>query len=165
MKLFSQDYLELLRRTVTEQPEWGSSAHHHAELVRSLADECTDILDYGCGDGSLARSLDDLVIYNYDPVRAPDGRRSADMVVCIDVMEHVEPAYITNVIDDITSLARKKALFVISLRAAHYRLSDGSNAHCTVREPSVWLNLIQKRFSAVETIETADDELTLFCRK
>lgn len=164
--MISEEYLSLLRQMVETNPDWGCTGATHAKTVLRAAVllKCKSALDYGCGTGSLRMALKgQLAVANYDPVRFPDGRRVCDMVCCIDVLEHVEPTRITQVLDDIRAHARIAVYMAISLRDAHALLPDGRNAHLTVRTAEQWRSLIEKRFKAVEVMEGKPDELVLLC--
>jgi 2-polyprenyl-3-methyl-5-hydroxy-6-metoxy-1,4-benzoquinol methylase len=103
--------------------------------------ECESILDYGCGKGSIARMCPTLPVTNYDPAipEFADDPEPADLVICLDVMEHIEPECLWNVMAHIRARTRKVALISVSLRLAHKTLPDGRNAHLIVKEPEWWL--------------------------
>jgi hypothetical protein len=62
-----------------------------------------------------------------------------DLVVCSDVLEHIEPDCLGDVLRHLYDLT-KKALFVdVACRPAKKVLADGRNAHLIQRDPSAWL--------------------------
>jgi hypothetical protein len=61
----------------------------------------------------------------------------AQMVACIDVLEHVEPDLIDNVMDDIASLAEGVVFISFDTGPAMKTLSDGRNAHL-IQQPLEW---------------------------
>lgn len=132
-------------------PSYGSGSHRHAYLVAGLAkiEGCETILDYGCGKGTLGNVLRGagFEVAEYDPgfPGKETGPSPADLVTCLDVMEHIEPACLSDVIDDLAKLARKKLLVDISCKFTKFRwLSDGRNSHLIVNEPPWW----QEKFTA-----------------
>jgi 2-polyprenyl-3-methyl-5-hydroxy-6-metoxy-1,4-benzoquinol methylase len=113
-------------------PSYGSGSHRHAYLVAGLAkiEGCETILDYGCGKGTIGNVLRGagLNVSEYDPgFPGKEARPSpADLVTCLDVMEHIEPACLADVIDDLAKLTRKKLFVDISCKFTKFRwLSDG----------------------------------------
>jgi Methyltransferase domain len=98
------------------------------------------ILDYGCGPGrGLSRFLT-RPVRDYDPGVADlaTAPRAADLVVCIHVLEHVEPASLDEVVDHLQWLARKAVFVVVSCEASTKTLPDGSPWHTLVRDASWW---------------------------
>lgn len=138
---------------------YGDKGKRWAETVVWVAKRfgCGSILDYGCGEGSLRAWLPDKALYlgcrEYDPAipgkgGPPDFKRPefADLVVCTDVLEHVEPDKISNVLSHIGSLARKAIFLVVCLRPSSKLLSDGvTNAHLLVRSPAWWEAQIEQQ--------------------
>lgn len=111
-----------------------------AELARRYA--IGSILDYGCGQGRLGVALREqgFHVRDYDPaIEGVSGMPLfADMIVCTDVMEHVEPDKLDNVLGHIRALARKLVFFVIATRPAIKRLPNGKNAHLTIESEEWW---------------------------
>jgi len=142
--LISEAYLAQ-QRWLHEQPQgYGGKGARWADTVAWVAHryDAFSILDYGCGQGTLAKALcaRGLHCREYDPaIPGKDARPGfADMVVCTDVLEHIEPAKLIAVLSHIRSLARKVAFLVVSLREANKSLPDGRNAHLIVRPPAWW---------------------------
>ena len=112
---------------------------------------CNSLLDYGCGKGSLVKCFQDrhpaIPTQGFDPGH-PDFTNPpepADMVVCTDVLEHIEPELVTNVLQDIRCLSRKAAFFVIALREDSSKLlPDGTNPHKVVQDIGDWLMAFNK---------------------
>ena len=92
---------------------------------------------------------------HYDPAipewSAPPA--PSDFVVCIDVLEHVEPEFIDNVLDDLARLTLKIGFFTVTTVPAKKTLPDGRNAHLIQMPPGWWLPKFLDRF-----------ELVKFCR-
>ncbi|QZO00385.1 class I SAM-dependent methyltransferase [Chenggangzhangella methanolivorans] len=106
---YRQANAELHERT----PNYGAYSARWADEVQRLVEEfsAADVLDYGCGKGKLAASLPEIAFVEYDPaVPGKDAPPPAcDLVVCTDVLEHIEPELLDNVLADIARLARKAA--------------------------------------------------------
>jgi hypothetical protein len=106
------------------------------------------ILDYGCGKGSLKDALDGYDVREYDP--AISGKDSApqpaELVCCLDVLEHVEPERIDAVLADLARLTQNEMFFVVATRPSTQILQDGRNAHLIVEDADWWRDRIQQHF-------------------
>ena len=122
------------------------------------------VLDYGCGKGTLKQVLGDCVT-NYDPAVAEWSAKPepADLVVCTDVLEHVEPEYLDDVIADLRRLTKKVAFIVIACRKANRHLDDGRNAHLIVEPPEWWLKKVSGTFD-IFSKHVEPDNLMILCR-
>lgn len=131
------------------QPQgYGGKGKKWAATVRALAAarDCTSVLDYGCGQGSLAVALEGsgLSCREYDPaIPGKDGPPSfADLVVCTDVLEHVEREYLPTVLAHLRGLARKVVLLVVALDLSNKTLTDGRNAHLILESAEWWADQV-----------------------
>jgi hypothetical protein len=121
---------------------WGKSGASHAPEILALATElgATTVLDYGAGCATLAVAVPTLKVFDYDPGTAAHALpKPADLVVSSDVLEHVEPDKIDNVLRHQYLLARKGAYLVIALSPARELLPNGHNAHLLIRPVDWWL--------------------------
>jgi hypothetical protein len=141
----SADYLESQKQMHANPRGYGQRGDHWAGTVVEIArkHEIASILDYGCGAGSLAKALERhgrFVVREYDPaIPGKDGIPSfADMVVCTDVLEHIEPDKLDNVLAHIRMLTRKVAFVVIATRPANKCLPNGENAHLIIENGHWW---------------------------
>ena len=146
---------------------FGAGGHKWQEVVKQMTLDYVshDVLDYGCGKGTLRKALP-FDITEYDPAIEAKAypKRQHDIVVCTDVLEHIEPEYIDAVLDDISWLTHKAALLVISTRKAKKSLPDGRNAHLIIKDSSWWIARISKRFKTVTKIKSKQaDEIALIC--
>ncbi len=133
---------------------YGAGGHRWAGRVVDILNriEGESILDYGCGKGTLAKAIGS--IREYDP--AIEGKTEAapsDLVVCTDVLEHIEPALLDNVLQHLSSVTLKRLFFNIATCPAKKSLPDGRNAHLLVRPGFWWKDRLQKHF----TIEAWDE--------
>ena len=139
---YTDEYAKLQADFHNQRPDYGISGHKYADPIAQLAKNLNtrDILDYGCGKCTLQKSLP-FPIQNYDPFILEFAARPspADLVCCTDVMEHIEPDFIQNVIQDIHSLTKVAAFFQIATRPASKQLPDGRNAHLVIQPANWWL--------------------------
>lgn len=136
---------------------YGCNGHQHLPEVLAVAHNygCATILDYGCGQGTMerhARRVSPLEFRSYDPSVPQFAAEpaEADLVVCCDVMEHVEAHCLHPVIQHIGELANKAVYFQIACRPAKRILSDGRNAHLLIRKPPFWYETLRDYFDIVE---------------
>lgn len=148
--LISEGYKALLQRTHAESPGWGTTAHKAAARVKGvIAPSCRTILDYGCGKGTLRPLLESqtVTVDEYDPgIPGKDTPPIGpyDLVVCIDVLEHLEPETVDAVLDDLFRLGTDVFLIIDTIRAKK-TLPDGRNAHLTVKGLSWWMAKLNER--------------------
>jgi FkbM family methyltransferase len=166
--LISPEYAKLNEQLHGSRPDYGTSGRQWAAKVAGLARQvdARSILDYGCGKQTLAKALPELRVSGYDPavpgLDAPPA--PADLVVCTDVLEHVEPDFIEAVLDDLCRLAQKAAFVTVATRPAVKTLADGRNAHLTVKPFSWWRQSFESRFDIVEAHELEGFEFSLVLR-
>ena len=142
-----------------EDPAFGSGAHAHAEMVAELCrvNQLSSVLDYGCGKGTLKQALvtlvPDVTVSEYDPaVPGKDQEPApADLVVSLDVFEHIEPDSLESVLGHISVKADKAMLALISLQEARRSLPDGRNAHLIVEDESWWISTLTPLFTPIFT--------------
>lgn len=147
--LITKEYKKLNTELHRKQPGYGTSGKKHAAAVLSFAFawNAKTILDYGCGKQTLRAAMawdPDIKVIGYDPaipgLDAPP--LPADIVVCTDVMEHVEPGCVQAVLSHIFQLANKGVFFVICCIPGDRKLSNGELAHCSVYSPELWIAAI-----------------------
>lgn len=147
--LITSAYQDLNAKLHEERPDYGTSGQKWAPVVQMLMQEygCASVLDYGCGKQTLQRALG-FPIHQYDPClpefcAAPEP---ADLVVCTDVLEHIEPECIDSVLDDLKRLTGKAAFFTVATGPAKKSLPDGRNAHILQRPAKWWLPMLWERW-------------------
>lgn len=149
MHLISNDYCALNKQLHEENKFFGARGHERLDDVLALAKSLNteDILDYGCGKGMLANSLP-FRIKQYDPAVEKHSAMpsAADIVVCTDVLEHVEPECIEFVFEHLRKLTKQVGYFSICTAEAFKKLPDGRNAHLLVRPPKWWLGILYEYF-------------------
>jgi hypothetical protein len=160
-ELISHEYrAELIE--LRQKQRWGADGHKHADEVLRLAQEkeAATVLDYGCGEQTLAAALKPHIrILGYDP--GIPGRDAApkpcDLTVCLDVLEHIEPERLDKVLHHIHCVTAKAAYFVVATRAARTILPSGRNAHLIIEPAEFWLKSITDAGFQIERHENIKD--------
>ena len=159
----SKKHIELYKQYHQEHTEYGSGGalkfylKHIVDLVRDTKSKT--ILDYGCG------KADGYFKYNhhkhwgimpelYDPAvtqfsKLPDG--PFDGVICFDVLEHIPEEEIPQTLIDIFDRAKKFVFLGIDTSPAQAVLSNGENAHCTLKSLKWWINMVNEHEKKVYT--------------
>lgn len=145
--MITADYKELNRRLHADEPRYGMSGKKYVDPVRDISlFGRMNILDYGAGKCTLKTALGPA--YNvtcYDPcIEGLDTPPEPhDVVVCTDVMEHIEPEFVDDVLRDIRRLSKCAALFSIALVPAKKVLADGRNAHVSLLSADEWCERVK----------------------
>lgn len=136
---------------------YGVGGGKYANAIMDLCNtlKTTSVLDYGCGKGYLSKELK-FPIWEYDP--AIPGKetapRPADIVVCTDVLEHIEPDKLGFVLGDLARCTKQVGYFVICTCKASKTLPDGRNTHLIVKDVKWWKKELEKYFTLGKLIET-----------
>jgi hypothetical protein len=150
--LISESYRELNIDLHESNGAYGVSGQRHAQEIADLANmlKTTDILDYGCGKGTLNDHLG-FRIKEYDPaIEGKDGEPDiADLLVCTDVLEHIEEECLEDVLDHMESLAQQALFLTVSTTPAKKFLADGRNAHICLHDPEWWLPKLMERWKLI----------------
>ena len=131
-----------------------------SEIINRMQIE--HLLDYGCGKNvSLARHLkvkQKLTYQAYDPGVPKFAKEPmpAQMVCCIDVLEHVEPEHLDGVLDDLARLCEGIVFLSFYTGPAVKTLSDGRNAHLTQQPMQWWLPKFWDRWD-LQTVQMMSD--------
>jgi hypothetical protein len=158
-ELISPAYLQEQKILHAAPRGYGGRGEKWAGVILQVALKyhCTSILDYGCGQGSLARVLRSqplgaIRVDEYDPaIPGKDGSPEfADLVNVTDVLEHIEPDKLVSVLSHIRSLARKAVFAVISTKDSNKTLSDGRNAHVIIENGAWWKQQIREAGFQIE---------------
>jgi len=120
----------------------------------------SSILDYGCGQSPLLDQLElgyPVELIRYDPAipafaRKPE--RPADLLLNVDVLEHIEERDLDAVIGEMALLCRN-AIVIVDTKAASAVLPDGRNAHVTIRPHAWWQERLSQHFPALYPLATA----------
>lgn len=150
--LITADYQQEMRKLHVENPVFGIASTYRARDIRWLMEELgfRTVLDYGSGKGRLGKALKawdyEIQVVNYDP-GLPEfavDPHPEDFVACVDVLEHIEPDCLDDVLAHLKSKIRKVGYLTIAHYPAGKFLSDGRNAHLIVQEPEWWRQKLAK---------------------
>lgn len=156
--LISDTYRALQSRLHAENANYGVASQTYAPMVAQIirANAIKSLLDYGAGKGRLGMALKDLLpepvrLSHYDPAipewSAPP--QPSDMVTCIDVLEHIEPDCLDQVLDDLRRVTQRIGVFTVHTGPAAKILADGRNAHLIQQPPRWWLPKLLQRFDLI----------------
>lgn len=142
----SDDYRNA-QKQLHENPEYGVASLQFAPIVKEVMEEigAKSISDYGAGKCRLKMKLQELGsrkfrYFPYDPAFPEYGEpKEAELVCCIDVLEHVEPFYVEAVLIDLRKITNGHGFFTIHTGPAGKTLPDGRNAHLIQKPASWWL--------------------------
>jgi hypothetical protein len=148
----SEEYRQQQQK-LHENPNYGTASVQFAPMVTKIINQAQveELLDYGAGKMRLFQNIKPehkLRLQAYDPA-IPE--LSADplpmqMVTCIDVLEHIEPELLDNVLDHLKALTLEIGFFTVHTGPAVKVLPDGRNAHLIQQPPAWWLPKILDRF-------------------
>jgi FkbM family methyltransferase len=138
---------------------YGTASLQYGNTVKRLIEStgAQSLLDYGCGSKrSLLQALqlpDGVVYEGYDPA-VPEYSAApcpAELVCCIDVLEHIEPTLLDEVLNHLAELCDPYGFFTIHSGPAQKVLSDGRNAHLIQEGQDWWLPRLLGRFEVLQT--------------
>lgn len=142
------------RELHSNNASYGTSSIGYFEEISLIIDYLKPkrILDYGCGKGKLIEALQDkykdIKIFGYDPA-IPEYdclpvNEQYDLVINTDVLEHIPEEEIQETVKKIKKLS-DNVIFCLHHALADAILSDGTNAHCTVKS-IFWYNRLFSRY-------------------
>jgi len=164
-KLISAEYLEQLQLYRKDhRPMWGNGGGGHFRAIQTLIQDQKPktILDYGCGHGLIVKSLledrtiTEQMLTRYDPgieEISAVPQDPVDFVICTDVLEHIEPDCLSDVLAHISFLTSGIAYINIHTSAAKAILPDGRNAHLIQEPGSWWADKLREYYGTVELFE------------
>lgn len=165
MMLITPEYREQNAALHEASAQYGARGDKGAEIVGRLRDRysCKTVLDYGCGKAGLAKACS-FPVACYDPSVPMYNARpmSADLVVCRDVLEHVEEGCLDDVLRDLHSLTDVVMWVLVVLEPSEEILPDGRNTHITLRSREWWTARIGRLF-ARRDLGGRDRELSMEC--
>ena len=155
-QLISEEY-RAMQSELHENPNYGIASTYFAPIVDDIVDrfKINDLLDYGAGKLRLRDSIRSQVNYTaYEPSnpKYSDAPEPTEFVTCIDVLEHIEPELLDNVLDDLHRVVVKYGLFTIHTGPAVKTLPDGRNAHLIQESYTWWQPKIKERFEIVREV-------------
>ena len=153
----SEDYLKL-QKELHLNPNCGVASLEFAPLVAQLAKQTNiqSISDYVAEKKRLLEGLINIGFYPkkyypFDPSFPEYGEpQKADLVCCIDVLEHIEPTKLDLVLDEIATITTGLGFFTVHMGPAGKILSDGRNVHLIQKPTSFWLPKLCQYFNILE---------------
>ena len=145
----------------------GKSTLKYVHYIKSIIrdNKCKTLLDYGSGKGYLydadsiycKKNLDKPLhnLWNlssfkcYDPgvekfSKLPSDDEKFDIVIAVDVMEHIPLSDLEWVLNKIMYHADKAIFLNIACYEALKTFPNGKNVHVSVQEPNWWVDFIKK---------------------
>lgn len=168
-ELISEEYLREQERLHAAPRGYGGRGNKWSPVVDELLRRyrCGSMLDYGCGQGSLVRTLSNdyrfepaVEFREYDPAipeKSELPSQPSDLVVCTDVLEHIESDRIFAVMQHLGTLTSHALFAVISLVPTNKTLSDGRQAHILLRSVEWWkYQFVEAGFELAKTVKGRD---------
>jgi hypothetical protein len=156
LKTISNQYLDLQKK-LHENDNYGVASLAFAPLVAGIINNnnIRTVSDYGAGKKRLEAGLTQNGIklehyFPYDPVFPEYGPpKAADLVCCIDVLEHVEDDHLSSVLEELQFITERYGFFSVHTGPAGKFLEDGRNAHLIQQPASWWLPKICMYFEVL----------------
>lgn len=159
-RLISESYRSL-NADLHKRAVFGQRGDRHALVVRDLINEFGGpVLDYGCGRATLAASMPDVDVRNYDPAipKYAADPEPCPIVICTDVLEHIEPDCLDAVLAHLERLTLKVAHLVVATKPdGNKKLADGRDPHLIVKPAEWWLPKLREFMPARLINVTARD--------
>lgn len=154
MRLISEKYRET-QAQLHRDPTYGNASVTYAPIVAGAANvfKPARLLDYGAGKQRLKKALEPrMAAFEYIPYEPSDPScceppAPCEFVACVDVMEHIEPDLLDNVLDDLKRVIEKAGVITVSTVPAKRLLPDGRNAHLIVQPMEWWLPHFMARWN------------------
>lgn len=103
------------------------------------------LIDFGCGKGGLFKELAKTIkkTAGYDPgVPEFDAlpNDKFESLICLDVLEHIEPDRLDDTLKVMDSLFTKSSFLIVASYPAKKYLPDGRNAHLILESYEWWVD-------------------------
>jgi hypothetical protein len=163
--LISEEYKSLIVER-HYKTKWGGAAEHKQKFIKECADKygVKSILDYGAGFGQFKDLMNkdypgQFEIHEYEPGIIGKDKDPAvcDMTISLDVLEHIEPDKIDNVLQHIYDKTNKIAFHNICCVPAHGSFPNGQNFHLLVKHPNWWLEKFKDKWNIIESTSGGKD--------
>ena len=144
-----QHYIDLYRVMHEDKKNYqGVSLLKETPNIANIVLETNShtVLDYGCGKAQ--HHPENWNAYKYDPAypkyeKKPEAGRKFDLVICIDVLEHIPQADLPRIIKEIFDYSGKYVFATAATSKAGKTLPNGMNAHATVQPEEWWRELFK----------------------
>jgi len=142
--------------------DYGVASLQWGEMVSQIANawHVQTMVDFGAGRGRLLQVFKpdhQVKVRLYDPAIPEHASKPppAELVTCIDVLEHLEPHTLTANLEELARITQRVLFATIHTGPAVKTLSDGRNAHLIQKPPSWWLPKILRHFELLDFQRTA----------
>jgi len=147
-----------LQQELHKNPNYGVASLTFAPIVADVIRHyrVASVSDYGAGKKNLLKGLAQAGVVvpsylPYDPAFPEYGSPApADLVCCIDVLEHIEPDLVDSVISELAAITTKLGFFTVHTGPAVKFLQDGRNAHLIQKPSSWWLEKLIRHFDILQ---------------
>ncbi len=143
-------YLDQYKQLHQNNNNYGKGLLHFEYIKAVLnAISANNVIDFGCGKGVMANALNETGMFKcakYDPSipkysTPPTGH--FDALINTDVLEHIPDNKLDGILKVMEQLS-DIALIIPHLDLAVTILPDGTNAHCTIKSPNEWNNVLSR---------------------
>lgn len=173
-KIVSEEYEKQLKKLHSENKNFGIgnvTAKHYPIIIDLInRKKLKTVLDYGCGKGHFLSALDkqmaDVQADGFDIASEQYAilpSKLYDLVVSLDVMEHVEFGALSSVLTEIRDRTGKFFICSVANYPAGKNLPDGRNAHVTQMPFGVWFTYFSGFFTVRQFIRTGRCEGLFIC--
>ena len=151
--LITKHYISSLKRihsNENRQKGFGGKVKPLGQFVELMNKwQPSTLLDYGCGKGTilghLTTTYPSTLCEGYDPAVSEFEKirnETYDCVLSVDVLEHIEPTFLSNVLNHINELSEKYIYLRIDTKPARKRLPNGTNAHLIIESEKWWTKVL-----------------------
>jgi hypothetical protein len=164
-KYISKEYLnKIVDFRENKYKTWGGAVSTKVPQIYKyiVQEDCKSVLDYGSGNSDFKKTVENLYpdydfkIVEYEP-SIPDLNVDpdvCDMTICVDVLEHVEPDKIDNVLSHIKEKTNKLCFLSICVVESHGKFNDGTNLHILVKPVEWWTEKLNEKFDTINAVST-----------
>ena len=164
-KYISKEYLnKIVDFRENKYKTWGGAVSTKVPQIYKyiVQEDCKSVLDYGSGNSDFKKTVENLYpdydfkIVEYEP-SIPDLNVDpdvCDMTICVDVLEHVEPDKIDNVLSHIQEKTNKLCFLSICVVESYGEFNDGTNLHILVKPVEWWTEKLNEKFDTINAVST-----------
>ena len=156
--MYTKGYINLLKQLHGDKSRprgFGGKVKDLGRIYHYLDEwKPRSLLDYGCGKGAILQHLKEkytnIHCVGYDPAVPGFDKITQPIYECVfsnDVLEHIEPEMLEDVLKHINDSAEKYIWLRIDTRPARKFLPDGRNAHLILESPEWWKEKIEKNIN------------------
>ena len=174
--LISSEYKEkIVAHHTKSKGKWGGSVNHKQPMIHKymLLSDAKSVLDYGSGSSAFKNGIKQMypdykyTIHEYEPgiIGKDEDPPVCDVTICYDVLEHIEPDKIDNVLQHIYDKTNKWFICNISCVPSFGAFGDGSNLHLLVKRPEWWVKKLSTEKWDVLEMQTTEKSINMLLKK